>query len=223
MCGRMNHGKLTWAQLRDWLALGLPPGLEEIPQRFNVAPTLMVPVAWRGGEGGSLTAGLARWGLVPGWYREPVKAWRAATFNARAEDVASKPAFRTAYGKGRCLVLASGYYEWQVGEGGKQPWYIHPSGNAPALVFAGLMTSVRLPDYEGLTCTILTEAAPPELAFMHDRVPVMLGEAGQRDWLGGAGIEEVPRIGVESLAWHRVGHAVGAVRNEGPELIEPVD
>jgi putative SOS response-associated peptidase YedK len=221
MCGRMNHGTLTWEQLHDWLALGLPPDLAAIPQRFNVAPTLMVPVAYR--REGALTAGLARWGLIPFWYRESVKSWRAASFNARAEEVATKPAFRAAYATGRCLVLAAGYYEWQAGPEGKQPFYIHAAGNAPALVFAGLMSSVRLPDYQGLTCTVLTEPARPALAFLHDRSPVMLGEAGAAAWLDGTGVGEVARLEDAQLAWHRVGRAVGSVRNDGPELIEAVE
>lgn len=221
MCGRMNHGNLTWDQLMEWLVFGIRPDAAAIPRRFNVAPTMMVPIAWR--REGALAGGLARWGLIPGWYRDPAKSWRAATFNARAEEVATKPAFRSAYARGRCLVMAEGYYEWQAGSDGKQPWYVHAAGNAPALIFAGLMSSVRLPDYEGPTCTVLTEAARAELGLLHDRAPVMLDLGGASAWLDGAGIEETARLATTGLAWHRVGRAVGSVRNEGPELIEAAE
>ncbi|MFC2967519.1 SOS response-associated peptidase [Acidimangrovimonas pyrenivorans] len=216
----MTHAGLTWRQLWNWLEYGIAPDVLDIPTSYNVPPTAPVPVIFR--QDGQPRAALARWGLIPGWFRKETREWRAATFNARCEDVAGKPTFRGAYRHGRCLVPASGYYEWQAGQDGKQPYYIHPAGNAPALLLAGLFSSVRLPDYDGLTCTVLTEAARPELAGIHGRTPLMLSRDGAEAWLDGAEVEAVERLPSALLDWHRVGRAVGSVRNDDPELIEPL-
>lgn len=88
--------------------------------------------------------------------------------------------YRDTYQRARCVVPASGYFEWQTTDGSKQPYYIHPAGNAPALLFAGLWSSVTLPDYEGLTCTVLTESARTALDAIHDRMPVIVDPDGAR-------------------------------------------
>ena len=121
------------------------------------------------------------------------------------------------------MVPASGYFEWQTTDGSKQPYYIHPAGNAPALLFAGLWSSVTLPDYEGLTCNVLTEPARAGLEAIHDRVPVIVDPDGAQTWLDGCYIDEVPRLPLASLTWNAVPRAVGSVCNEEPELIEPVE
>ncbi|SPH24444.1 Putative SOS response-associated peptidase YedK [Defluviimonas aquaemixtae] len=222
MCGRMSHAGLTSQQLFDWLEHGIKPeGYEpDIPQSWNVPPTSMIPIVRR--IDGELRMDMARWWLVPHWHRGGLKELKAATFNARSETVAKVPAFRDAYRRNRCVVPAAGYYEWQVGDHGKRPHFIHAGGNAPALVFAGLWTSVKLPDYEGLTCTILTEESAGKLRDIHSRAPVMLDPDAIADWLDGADIAQVVRLPETRLAWHEVGPDVGAVRNDGPQLIEPV-
>lgn len=221
MCGRMAHKELTWAELAEWMR-GLAPGAGVIETRYNVPPTAMIPIVRRLPDG-SLCGDLARWGLIPPFHKGSLKDWKATTINARVESVASAPSFRTAYRHGRCLVLASGYYEWQVRDGVKHPHFISPAGNAPALIMAGLASAVRLPDYEGLTCAVLTEPARPGLDGIHDRMPVMMGLDAVDDWLGGGPLEALPRLPVGALRWHEVGRAVGSVRHEGPELIEPLD
>lgn len=221
MCGRMTHANLTWQQLMMWQAYGIKPAEAEIATSYNVPPTTMIPIIRL--QEGEHVGDFARWGLIPHWYRKETREWRAATFNARIEDVASKPAFREAYRHGRCLVPISGYYEWRKRDGGKQPYYFHPAGNAPALLLAGLWSSVRLPDYEGLTCTVLTGPAAPEAAAIHHRMPVLLSQAGGEDWLDGAGAEAVERLPTGQLAWHPVGRSVGSVRNDEPALIEEIE
>lgn len=171
---------------------------------------------------GDLHGDMARWGLIPHFHRGGIRDWKANTINARIETVTSAPSFRGPYRTGRCILPVSGYYEWATADGSKRPHYIHPAGNAPALIFAGLWSSVRLPDYEGLTCTIITEPARPALATIHDRQPVMIEPDTIARWLGGGDIADVPRLPTDGLAWHAVGKAVGSVRNEGPELIEAV-
>ena len=230
MCGRFALGDLTWAQLQDWLALGKVPerygesggpgGAVDLRPRYNVAPTTWLPIV-RHVEG-ERRGDLARWGLVPHWFSKPIAEMKLTTINARSEEIAAKPTFRGAL-KNRCLVPAIGYYEWTGPKGAKQPHFITVERNAPGFCFAGLWSYARLPDFEGLTCTILTSKPEPEIAHIHDRMPVILDEAGYDGWLSGEDdIASMHRIAGERLRHHPVGRQVGAVRNEGPDLVRPI-
>jgi len=216
MCGRITLEELSWREFREWLSLVTCP-MAEIATSHNVPPTAMLPIVRRTPEG--LAGTFARWGLIPSWHKGPLREWRAHTINARAEEVANKPTYRDAYRRQRCLVLVSGYYEWQVRDGRKHPHYIHAFGNTPALIMAGLWTEVRLPDLAGLTCTVLTEAVRPPLDVVHDRMPVMMPVDAIDVWLDGGSVDQLPRLPMEGVAWHEVGTAVSSIRNDGPELI----
>lgn len=220
MCGRMSHAGITWTEQVGWMD-GLRPAAADPDLRYNVPPTEMIPIIRRDGD--ALVGDFARWGLIPHWHRTPLADWKANTINARVESVATAASYRDAYRRARCVVPASGYFEWQTADGSKQPYYIHPAGNAPALLFAGLWSAVALPDYEALTCTVLTEPARTALDAIHDRMPVIIDPDGARNWLDGCEIAAVPRLPVAGLTWHAVPSAVGAVRNQGPELIEPIE
>jgi putative SOS response-associated peptidase YedK len=119
-----------------------------------------------------------RWGLVPWWWSKAIKELRMATFNARAETVETKPVFRDAFKRSRCLIPISGYYEWQNTPSGKQPWYFTAAGGSPLLTAAGLWdewknreTGERLK-----SCTMIV-GEPNELAGeIHDRMPVFLAQ-----------------------------------------------
>ncbi|MEM0921724.1 MAG: SOS response-associated peptidase, partial [Pseudomonadota bacterium] len=163
----------------------------------------------------------ARWGLIPPWFRGEVKAFRQTTFNARIETAHEKPSFRAAWAGrgqgGRCLVPASGYYEWTGEKGAKQPWFIHLSGNAPFFCFAGLWERRT----DGLVSyTILTRAADPVLSHLHHRMPVILPQDSwldwmavtEGDWIETAGTGFGPQFGY---------HETGPVRGDAPDLIEP--
>ena len=120
--------------------------------------------------------GPMRWGLVPYWWSKPLKELRAATFNARAETVADKPFFRRAFRRTRCLIPASGYYEWQdTAAGGKQPWYFTRRDGDP-LTFAGLWDEWK-DKATGETlksCTMIITKPNGFVAEVHDRMPVIL-------------------------------------------------
>jgi putative SOS response-associated peptidase YedK len=217
---------MTQEQLAEWLGRGIrpePPDVQEIriPLRFNLPPTQPLAIL-RPGEG-ALWFDMARWGLIPVWHRGALADWKAATFNARVETVATAPAFRDSFRARRCVVPIAGYYEWQTTDGSKQPYWIHPAGNDPALLLAGLWTSVRLPDFQGLTCTLLTEAATGAMADLHDRQPVMLDPDGIDPWLGGLGLDDLPRQPEARRRWHAVDRRVGSVRNDDEALIEPIE
>lgn len=157
---------------------------------YNAAPTMQLSVVTRGRDG--LRVGAMRWGLIPGWWKEakPPKL----TINARVEEAADKAMWRGAFRGSRCLVPAIGWYEWRSEERVdvttgeikpvRQPYFIHLDGLAP-ICFAGLWSSWRPePGAESLqTFSILTRAAAPQLASLHDRMPVVLPPEAYDEWL----------------------------------------
>ena len=184
--------------------------IDPIPRRFNVKPTQDVLILAKS----PLEAMYARWWLVPSWHKGDLKDWKATTFNARIEDAAEKPSFRSVWKHGRCLVPAGGYYEWTGEKGYRRPNVILPAGNADTLWFAGLASR-----WQGLlTCTIMTRPATEEMAALHPRMPVILN-AEQRDaWLGGSNDTGLG-AGVP-LRHYPV--ATFGIADDGPELIEPI-
>jgi putative SOS response-associated peptidase YedK len=229
MCGRYNLAGLTWTELWHLMSAGpVPAGwndgrdVQSIQQSYNVAPTQIVPlIRLLKKEGGVISPAMARWGLIPAWFRKGLKEWKANTINARVETVAGSPSFRAAYMSGRCIVPMAGYYEWSTRTKPKQAHYLHQGGNEPALLVLGLWTGVSLPDYEGLTCAILTEPAEGAVAGIHDRQPVIVDREGARLWLEGRPIADIPRLPTSQIVMQTVGNAVNSWRAQGPDLILP--
>jgi putative SOS response-associated peptidase YedK len=219
-----------------------------IPPSWNVAPTDSAPIVLeRLIDGGTVRQlHVARWGLVPSWAKSP--GIGAKMINARSESVLEKPAFRKAVQSRRCAVPADGYYEWKQGEGrSKQPYYVHPRDESP-MAFAGLYEWWKDPSVAPgepgqwmLSMSIMTADSPPagtegtvfaELTALHDRVPLPMSRDTMAAWLDpqvddAAGLVDLVRSGVKDVAagWRvdSVGKAVGNVRNNSPELIEPVE
>lgn len=229
MCGRYANF-LTEQELIDHFHIAQvadEPRL--LDPNWNVSPTQLVAIVVPGKEddpGRRLEP--ARWGLVPSWAKDPAVGSRM--INARSETAAEKPSFRSAFAKRRCVVPASGYFEWQAGEDGKQPFYIHPADDAP-LAFAGLYEFWRdkaLGDEAPwlVTTTIMTTAARGGMRDIHDRQPVMLGADAVETWLDRDSDQgtlfDVIAAPAPELAWHPVRKAVGSPKNNGPENVEPV-
>jgi putative SOS response-associated peptidase YedK len=152
------------------------------PKRWNVAPMSDVPVVRETKEGERI-AETMRWGLLPHWAKDPKLA--AKLNNARAEGIDTKPSFRQALRRRRCLLPASGFYEWQATPAGKQPWYVSPRGELP-FALAGLFEAWRAPGSDDdwlLTCCIVTTAPNALMAPIHDRMPVILAPADWAAWL----------------------------------------
>jgi putative SOS response-associated peptidase YedK len=191
--------------------------------RYNIAPTQGV-IACRlalAGEGASARElVLLRWGLIPSWSKDP--SGGAKAINARAETVAEKPAFRSAFKQRRCLIPASGFYEWKKMGKAKQPYFIH--GNH-LLTFAGLWETWTGNDETIESCSILTTAAAGPMEELHERMPVILAPSTFAAWLDpraeSADLVDLVRPTVE-LSMHPVGERVGNVRNEGADLIKAV-
>jgi putative SOS response-associated peptidase YedK len=224
MCGRYTLASTNPAQLRARFPLGESV---EIAQRFNVAPgDPVLSVVMR--EGGP-TGALLRWGLVPSWADDPKVGFRM--INARAETVAEKPAYRGPFQRGRCLIVADGFYEWQRDGGARQPFHITRGGGEP-FAFAGLRTAWRDPsDPDGellRSCTIVTTAANPVIAHIHPRMPVILDPADEEEWLDPG--TPPPRLHAmlralpdEQTHARPVSKAVNDARYDGPECLAPAE
>ena len=194
-----------------------------VEPRYNIAPTQSVATI-RADEQGLRSLDLLRWGLVPHWAKDVGIGNRL--INARAETVAEKPAFRQAFSRRRCLVLASGFYEWGQTPAGKSPFFMSP-GSGECLAFAGLWEQWRGGGEEALeTCVIITTAANAKLATVHDRMPAILAADAQALWLAGETpknerLELLKPAPEHELEVRQVRRIVNSPRNEGAELIEP--
>lgn len=220
MCGRFtNIGRAILLAHR----LGLMPA--SLRQRYNIAPTQRAPVALRDGDGAVRFEDLS-WGLVPSWSRDASMAARC--INAWAESVAEKPAFRDAFRQRRCLVPASGFYEWRREPDGKTrtPFYFSPAEEGGELVFAGLWESWRGGGEELRSFTIVTTEANRDVLPVHERMPVILPAEAWELWLD---LEErrterlLPLLRPASpgvLRFWRVGAYVNNARNEGGKCLE---
>lgn len=220
----------------------------ELRRSWNIAPTTDVPIVLERliDNANHRQVHVAKWGLVPGWAKEAAVGVRA--FNARSETVTEKPTFRAAVKTRRCAVPAEGYYEWLASEspkGKKRPFFVHPRDDS-LIFFAGLYEWWRDPAKEEgdpeqwlLSTSILTCPSPPadsadqvlqELSGLHDRLPIPLSKDALGQWLdpeskSATELVEMVRTGAYDVAagWalREVDSAVGNVRNNGPELIEP--
>lgn len=216
MCGRY-----TLIESRKLLTetFDIQPSLFE---SYNIAPNQYAPVVRKSEKARELLN--ARWGLIPRWVQKPAD-FKANLFNARAETVREKPSFKRPFMSQRCIVPASGFYEWKSVGGSKQPYYIQPK-DAPLLAFAGLYDHWQQDDHEMYSYTILTTAANPFMAALHERMPVMLDAADFEQWLSPESEPEaleallVPYTG--ELSAHPVDKRVGRVRENDAGLIKAV-
>ena len=194
--------------------------LPKVPN-YNVCPTNAVHAVLAGGTGRQLVA--MRWGFLPHWYKTPAAG--PLLINARAETIAQKPAFARACRERRCLLPATGFYEWTKSEdGARLPWYIRRSNGAP-IAFAAVWQSWGSAD-PVRTCAIVTTAANDGLSAIHHRMPLILEPQDWGKWLGeeGRGAAALMQPGAEGLLdFHRVDPAVNSNRAGGPELIEPFE
>lgn len=200
--------------------------VERFQASWNVAP--LSPILGIREHDGHRQLDLFGWGLVPGWARDPSGASR--TFNARAETVATKPTFRAAFRRRRLLVPADGFYEWTAKAGPRQkvPHYVTRADGEP-LALAGLWESWRPAEAPGrLSATIVTTASGPDMDGVHDRQPVVLEPETWDRWLDPDlqdrdELEGMLHAGPPGVLRHwPVSRDVGNVRNDGPDLVEPV-
>jgi len=222
MCGR--------AKLPDdvsQIKLDLKIDFDEIGDyrpRWNAAPTSKLPVVTS--AAGSRILTLMRWGLIPSWAKDSKIGY--STFNARAESLTTRAAFRGAWRAGRrCLVLADGYYEWRDAD--KQPFAIALANRGP-MTLAGLWDEWRSPAGETIkSFAIITTTANALLAPLHDRMPVVIPPDGWDDWLGensmtGSVVKALLRpYPDQTMAFWAVDRRVGNVKNDSPDLFAPLN
>jgi putative SOS response-associated peptidase YedK len=222
MCGRY-----TLIKLSDLVAyfpwIGSPAIMPE--PRFNIAPSQSVAVVTN--ESAEPTIDFVRWGLVPSWSKDGSITAGSKMINARAETLAEKPAFSRLLKRQRCLVPASGFFEWQKtsGDKSKTPYYFRLKNEHP-FAFAGLWDHWRSPEGQTLrTCTIITTAANAVVSPVHNRMPVMLKNSDCQKWISS---QEPPAEDLrkmlspypsEEMTAYPVSSAVGSPANEGAELI----
>lgn len=206
--------------------------LKELPPfipRYNIAPTAEVLAVLLGRSGDRIARSM-RWGLIPSWAKEP--GIGAKLNNARADSIAEKPAFRSAFRRWRCLLPANGFYEWRAPpepKGRKQPFYIHPADPDALFALAGLMERWNGPDGPVYTCCVITTEANPLMAPIHDRMPVLLAPTQFDAWLDPqnqdtAMLKDMLKpYDADRMKIRAVGIAVNQARNEGAQLIDPRD
>jgi putative SOS response-associated peptidase YedK len=236
MCGRYVHPD-TAAIERAW-SVGRQSG-NPFAARFNVVPTTPVPILRHRAHGEGFELTTARWSFVPHWWKQ-AKA-PAMAINARSEEAGRKPMWRDAYRSGRahCLLPALSWYEWQAREpldpvsgeakALKQPFALQRANKEP-FCFAGLM-SLWVPTETGvpvLTCAILTRAATPGVASVHDRMPVVLPSGMFDAWLdpsleSAAASAELIDQAQGDFIYYPVSTRVNNARLEGAELLQPLD
>lgn len=221
MCGRYSLATPTPADVRARFPVGESI---EIRRRYNVAPADDV-LAVTVDRDGSPRGELLRWGLVPSWAERQDIGLKM--INARAETAATRPAFRRAYERYRCLIVADGFYEWKPTPGArKQPFHIS-STDQPLFAFAGLWSIWHAPDGGTLrSCAILTTAANETVAPLHDRMPVILAPGAEAAWLDPATpvaalAKLVAPLAPERTALRPVSTAVNDARYDGPECLSP--
>lgn len=219
MCGRYTL-TASAEELAAEFGAGVPAGYQP---RFNIAPQQPVLVLGRDGAGARRMAFL-RWGFVPRW-ATPEDA-RAGAINARAESLTVRPTFRDAFRLRRCLVIADGFYEWKREGKARVPFRFHLA-EGRLLAFAGLWDAWSGGTEPLYTCAIVTTAASPAVAAIHDRMPAILAAADRERWIEPeAGAEELrallrPYAG-EALQAYEVSRLVNSVVNDSPECIRPV-
>jgi len=200
-------------------------GADETPNsepRYNVAPTQPVAAIRIGSAAETREIVFLRWGLIPHWADDPSIGNRM--INARAETVSSKPSFRQAFKKRRCLVVADGFYEWQKVDGKKQPFYIHLKDDQP-FGFAGLWERWSGKGEEIQSCTIITTEPNELMKPIHNRMPVIVQQEDYDRWLNpafedGKALQQVlRRYPTELMAAYPVSTLVNNPRNDVAECI----
>lgn len=219
MCGRM--ATLLPIEAMAKLFAALPANNLPFSPNYNICPTddLAVVVSDEGRRLKSM-----RWGFVPQWYKTLSDG--PLLINARAESLAEKPAFREACRTRRCLIPATGFYEWtKTDDGARLPWYFERSDQTP-VVFAGIWQGWDKGDAPLTSCAIITTAANEAIMGIHHRMPLVLEPQDWALWLGEAGkgaatlMRPAPN---DALQFHRVSAQVNSNRASGPQLIEPIE
>lgn len=223
MCGRFV-GFRNFEQLKQYFPID--EAKCEAVENYNVAPTQQILAIAR--LDGSNVLDKYHWGLVPFWAKDTTIGYKM--INARSETIATKPSFREAFKKRRCLILADGFYEWKGKKGDKQPMFITLPDESP-FAFAGLWEiwhDKQSPDSDYRSCTIITRDAEGAVKDLHHRMPVILHPDGYESWLDPDNSDRdslnniLQTKAVTDLIYHPVTKQVNLVRNNDPSNLKPI-
>lgn len=225
MCGRYAQGRAIPELLARYAQLGLDSiAAEQGFQCFNIAPSMLATVIFR--DGANIRVGPMRWGFVPHWAKSLAEL-KQKPINARSETADTGPMFRDAFKSARCLVPATGFFEWQGSRPPKQPFYIRPV-DQEIYSFAGLWSRWRDPGgVELATFCILTTEANAVVKPIHDRMPCILRPEEETDWLSPSqGVAKAKSVlsqyPSDKTTAHPVSNLVNKPGNDCPELITPI-
>lgn len=221
MCSRYHLKQEHYRKVLDQLGIPAPA---TFLTRYNIAPNRDIPAIRSTPR--SCEAATLRWGLTPAWARADDPASRLV--NARAETLAEKPSFREALASRRCLVPATGFYEWESLGRAKQPWYFRWRDEARPILFAGLWERWRGPSGDPIeSCALITTEPNDVMRPIHHRMPAMLSTEHVAPWLDSAitdpsllGAFLRPAAAAEMIAT-RLDDYVSNVQHEGPECLAP--
>jgi putative SOS response-associated peptidase YedK len=221
MCGRYDNLIARDAYRALFRVERLPSS--NFPPRYNVAPTDQIPIVRIDPRDGEREVTMARWGLIPFWMKEKPKV---PHINARAETVHKLPRFREAFAKRRCLIPATGFYEWQDRADGKQPYRFRRRDLEP-FAFAGIWEFARIAGEEIISTCIIVGASNPLVSGVHDRMPVMLLSDDYDRWLDPAAkttdlLELLRPYDPALMEAYAVNRAVNSVKNDNEECLEPI-
>ncbi|MEP1537193.1 SOS response-associated peptidase [Pseudophaeobacter sp.] len=218
MCGRFAITLPTDAMAQLFEAAPAND-LPDVPN-YNVCPTTSVHAVVQS-NGRKLVS--MRWGFLPHWYKSLNDG--PLLINARSETIAQKPAFRSACRERRCVLIATGFYEWTRDGDTRLPWYITRHDGKP-IVFAGIWQDWTNGDDHLRTCAMVTTAANNPMSAIHHRMPVILTQESVGFWLGeeGKGASQLMKAAPDdALSWHRVDKQVNSNKAKGPTLIDKIE
>lgn len=219
MCGRMAN-TLPADAMAQLFAASPSNDLPDVPN-YNICPTN--PVHTVSAQNGERRLRAMRWGFIPSWYETANGG--PLLINARGETIAEKPAFKDACRTRRCVIVATGFYEWtKDADGGRNPYYFSRADQAP-IAFAGVWQAWDKGEMPMNTCAIVTTGANDRISTIHHRMPVMLEPEQIPLWLGekGKGAATLMRAAPEeTLEFHKVSREVNSRTGYGPHLLDPI-
>lgn len=219
MCGRFTQ-YYTWAEIHQMYSI-VPATPRNLQPRYNISPTQTVGVITRN-DTGEMNYSEKRWWLIPNWWKQDKKKV-PSTFNVRSETIDEKPMFRSAFKTSRCLIPASGFFEWTGPKEARLPWYMTSPDGRP-LTFAGLHDTWRDPE-NGETvesCTIVVTGANVFMGEIHDRMPVVLHQDDWSAWLDAPRKDLLRSAPEETLRAWRVTPEMNSSRFQDASAVEPI-
>ena len=223
MCGRFTLAFNPNA-IEEYFSIDIPGEHTGLSPRYNIAPSQDVAVVVRPDAEAGRNLTMMRWGLIPHWAKDSKIGYKM--INAKAETLTEKPSYRTAYKKRRCLIPATGFYEWVVQEGRKQPYYIRRKDDG-VFAFAGLWEHWVHEEQSIYSTTIITTATDEKLQDLHTRMPVILPQDNHSDWLDPdlqdtESLQALLVSDTSMLDYYPVSTQVNSPRNQGISLTERV-